>query len=1098
MFILLIALAWSTVIVGAIFLLTFSVLTLTASMWMTTTMFASTAGKGNFLYKLFLFLSNNPIRTPIFKMGNESLATATSGGLFTGGINPWIINPGALMALKNGGGAEGAFGFHQWKVILMAGLLLSTAIGMITISVIELIRLKKRQKISRPYVKAILVVLPVLLLIYGQMVTIIAAVCLLEAWLLLEAVLFDSEALNNYAEERNLISIYKEERKFEREVNKEGKLTGNVDLEILNQENQKNMLDQNGKAKANDNSALPKKPNKEKQAKYLAHREELAKLREELLAKESELEDKDKKRLKADFDKKIRNLNFYAKTAGGISTVVEPLKWANYVEEEKVEKLNTTVVENPKHRKAYEQWKEYRQKLEMMRAGVMQKAPSMSAGEKDKISKKFNGKVMRVNALGKKLKLPDEYQIPFLVLDGSGQTATLNGEASRFESAPTSAPSTQSFEQPNLSQPNGAPLPKSAPKESGFVQNANFQTGSIDEATAAFGGISSTAIDPNIEDLHTKYSAGSKPETFVLPQTTVHGVGQSKAELEALMKARMAYAVNMNMTQIPVSKENPNADEKSIMEDFNFKQPDLMFQVVAKEAAKIKALEERAAANGTTATGTITAPPMFGTIEDFGSEEPAAFVAPGTEQLGTFVAPQTKTHGVGQSKAELEALMKARMAYAVNMNMTQIPVSKENPNADEKSIMEDFNFKQPDLMFQVVAKEAAKIKALEERAAANGTTATGTITAPPMFGTIEDFGSEEPAAFVAPGTEQLGTFVAPQTKTHGVGQSKAELEALMKARMAYAVNMNMTQIPVSNEKPNADEKSVMEDLNFKQPDLMFQVVAKEAAKIKALEERAAANGTTATGTITAPPMFGTIEDFGSEEPAAFVAPGTEQIGTFVAPQTKVHGANNSKAEIEALMKAKMAYAINMDLNQLPVSGEKPNADEKSIMVELDFKQPDLMFQVVAKEAAKIKALEERAAANGTTTGTISAPPMFGSMDDVQPSAPAPSFEPSQPSAPAPSFEPSQPSAPAPSFAQPTTPTVSAISDNKVGEIEQRMARLEAALSSFEGDQLRMIQEQFTMIKNQLEVVSKNIESMKTSDPMSIIDSLTRRHAYNQK
>gem|GEM_PF-5150796 len=42
--------------------------------------------------------------------------------------------------------------------------------------------------------------------------------------------MLDSEAVCNYAEERNLITILHEEKKFEREVNKEGKLNGNVGL----------------------------------------------------------------------------------------------------------------------------------------------------------------------------------------------------------------------------------------------------------------------------------------------------------------------------------------------------------------------------------------------------------------------------------------------------------------------------------------------------------------------------------------------------------------------------------------------------------------------------------------------------------------------------------------------------------------------------------------------------------------------------------------------------------------------------------------------------------------------------------------------------
>lgn len=135
---------------------------------------------------------------------------------------------------------------------MVAGLFL------ITMGIIELHRLKKSQKVSKPFVKILLIISMTLYFILGKTLTIIAGGTFFVALVFLEIVLFDTDALNNYAEERNLVSIYREERKFEKEVNKEGKSTDNTDSEIsvVQKTENSSTLDQDEKAKTSDNSVL--------------------------------------------------------------------------------------------------------------------------------------------------------------------------------------------------------------------------------------------------------------------------------------------------------------------------------------------------------------------------------------------------------------------------------------------------------------------------------------------------------------------------------------------------------------------------------------------------------------------------------------------------------------------------------------------------------------------------------------------------------------------------------------------------------------------------------------------------------------------------
>ncbi|AHI53362.1 hypothetical protein [Spiroplasma culicicola] len=843
MFILLIVLAWSIVMVAALFLLTFAALSLTATLW-----FEKAAGTQNFLFKLFDWMSSQPYSIPWFGAG--------AGGA----PNNWVITPTLLMMIKGGA-------IPQWHLFVTAGLMVALSAGLITVAVMELVRAKKRQKISKPFIKSLLVLVPAFGLLYGQNIILIVSGCLLVAWVLLEAVLFDSEALNNYAEERNLISIYKEERKFEKEVSKEGKLTGNVDSETTNQGNQKNMLDQNGKAKINDNSALPKKSKspkwQAKYEKYNGYKAELAKFRLGLQMKAPTLTPEQKAEYTKKFNAKVKKLNFFGWILGlnkshKIPYLVLPntsVQTAQSGSAQAEPQFN-----NPKAKKAYLQWKTYRDQLEALRADLQSKAAWMTSVQKEKATNKFNFKVMKVNGLSKKLKLPEEFNIAYLVLEGSGQTV-------------------QNNVQQQTSQPQVAPV---TPTPSAPTMEANFQTGSIDEATAAFGGQSSTAVDPNIEDLHERYSGGNKPgvpQTFVAPQTTVHGTRVSKQELDAQLQAKLAFAINMDPSQLPASSQAPDTDKNAIYADMNFKQPDLLFQVAMKAAAKQKEREKRAAANGTTAVATVSAPPTFGGM--------------------TFD----------------EVLQDDRIVE----------------NIEEMKLPE--------------------------------------------------------------------TFVAPQTKVHGTTTvSKSQLDAELQARLAYAINMDVNQLPAIAEPANADKTLIYTDLSFKQPDLLFQVAMKAAAKQKEREKRAAANGTTAVATVSAPPTFG-----------------------------------------------------------------------------------GMTFDEMLQDNRVVENVEEM---------------KFGEMPSTQstaPSAPTPSFEapiPSAPVAPAPSFE-----APAPAPAPIAAP---AVDNQKLNEMEDRMARLESAISSLGNSNTEALQQQFQAIAQQLESITRTVNEMEAKNPRAIIDSLTTKYAYNQK
>ncbi|WP_339030046.1 hypothetical protein [Spiroplasma endosymbiont of Cantharis nigra] len=227
--------------------------------------------------------------------------------------------------------------FNEKPILIWIVVSIAIAIVLIVLSIIELVRLRKHQKLSKPFVKITLLAIAVVILLTGQLVFFVASMLIFAAVVLLEVVLFDSVALNNYAEERNLISIYREERKFEKEVTKEGKLIGNVELRNQKKVSQK----ENEQNKRNDNSALP-------------------------ILNETQLDS---------FFKDTKNKKYYLK------------------------------------------WKEYKTKLEIKRVQIEENFYSFEDDKKSEIVRKFNFNVIRLNKLGKKIKIPDDYQVMHLDLN---------------------------------------------------------------------------------------------------------------------------------------------------------------------------------------------------------------------------------------------------------------------------------------------------------------------------------------------------------------------------------------------------------------------------------------------------------------------------------------------------------------------------------------------------------------------------------------------------------------------------------------------------------------------------------------------------------
>lgn len=118
-----------------------------------------------------------------------------------------------------------------WGYTIIA-LTIFVALLVITLVSVQLHRVKKGQLIAKPYIKMIFVTLIIAALIYGKVAVLILAALMFIGLLFIESSLFDVESLQNFVEERNMIVIYHQDKKLEREVNKEGKYHGSATLGV--------------------------------------------------------------------------------------------------------------------------------------------------------------------------------------------------------------------------------------------------------------------------------------------------------------------------------------------------------------------------------------------------------------------------------------------------------------------------------------------------------------------------------------------------------------------------------------------------------------------------------------------------------------------------------------------------------------------------------------------------------------------------------------------------------------------------------------------------------------------------------------------------
>ncbi|AGM25637.1 hypothetical protein SSYRP_v1c00410 [Spiroplasma syrphidicola EA-1] len=116
-----------------------------------------------------------------------------------------------------------------WTYVVSA-LLLLVAIATIALSSYEIFRIRRGNKLSKPYIKILLVVVIIASLVFGKVSALVLAGFAFIGLLFIEAVLFDLDALKNYADERNMIIIYREDKRVEREIEQEGKQLGSATL----------------------------------------------------------------------------------------------------------------------------------------------------------------------------------------------------------------------------------------------------------------------------------------------------------------------------------------------------------------------------------------------------------------------------------------------------------------------------------------------------------------------------------------------------------------------------------------------------------------------------------------------------------------------------------------------------------------------------------------------------------------------------------------------------------------------------------------------------------------------------------------------------
>lgn len=96
---------------------------------------------------------------------------------------------------------------------------------LIVVAAVALRKVKKHQLVSQPFMKLVVILAMAFNLVVGKMYTVIAGGTLFTGLVMLEILLFNHNAVQNFAEEQSLKAIGSDEKKFAKEAKKSKKLS---------------------------------------------------------------------------------------------------------------------------------------------------------------------------------------------------------------------------------------------------------------------------------------------------------------------------------------------------------------------------------------------------------------------------------------------------------------------------------------------------------------------------------------------------------------------------------------------------------------------------------------------------------------------------------------------------------------------------------------------------------------------------------------------------------------------------------------------------------------------------------------------------------
>ncbi|ASP28730.1 hypothetical protein SCORR_v1c09580 [Spiroplasma corruscae] len=737
MFAFLIVSAWSVVIVSSLVLIAYLVLSLVL------TLIANVA----VLMKIYEFLSKNQFSS-VF--GND---------------NKFMVN------LNNMSHKEiGAF--------ITLGLLMFIAITLIAISIVELVRLKKKQKISKPMVKSYLLVLLVMALLMSQTILLIMAASIFLGLLILEFVLFDSDALNNYAEERNLISINKEEKKFEREVAKEGKQNGNVILKKkkLNQEKNKT-----GLVKNIDKITLPEEimknetKLKRKIERWNKQKDSLLKLRETILFDEKEVNENVKTKLINYFNSKAKKINDLAKKLNiSEDKFIEYLQQTEFklnLLEEKIMIANDIESDDFDH-SIEDVYKEYHEQeksdekalnIETFSTEELEEFESIYPNYGEKLIAKNNNEE---NYVSEKLSRAITMDLSELNINDD-----LNQKTDILDDL--------DFDSHGILTDLSVEYKKNESLKS-FDDNEKLENDFINEKQTNIIDINLDLVDSEKNTDDSSKEAENK-STFVRPETRIDSSAPSTNALgETFIKERMDRAINMDIDSLKQSDSSDETILDNIFKDFSIEEQNNYKQFGNEESISedINNNLETFVRPQTIIDRTLVTPTL---------------AANNTITENNFVRPQTRLDLSSPSTNALgEDFIKERMDRAINMDLKYLNNYHTNIN-DETNL--SIIFKDFDLEEQNNYNQFSKEDILDKK------------------------------------NKSIETFVRPETRIDSSAPSTNALgEAFIKERMDRAINMDVNSLEESESLVETKLKSIFEDFNLEEKITISETKQKDVVK----------------------------------------------------------------------------------------------------------------------------------------------------------------------------------------------------------------------------------------------------------------------------